>query len=519
MAQTGGLCCPLAFSILLWVSVTGRMAHQGGGRSRRGSGPEIAHGRRKIGPARYRLSAVGFECTSARGCLGICPFRLGDSEMAIRRIRLQNFKCFADSGDIPLAPLTVIFGRNNSGKSSILQSLLILRQTLDSPEYGPRLDLRGPHYPAGSYADIVHQHKAAQHVVMAFDVDLPNASAAPASIELEFSSDEPQPPRLARLTVKHQDIETLEISRGRGKGGPYQLAINGRQLGVDKQAQFRFPLEQFFPIIGDEPRRRGRPNRRHEESRNLARQALGAFEAVLRGMRAVGAFRAQPERRYEYQGRVPEQVDAMGRNVVDALIEDRARRGRKRGELLRSVNKWLQTVGRVRISSLRRISPTARIFQMRVKDVESGRWANFADVGFGIGQALPVLVEGLRTPPGQMFVVQEPEIHLHPDAQLGMADFLVSLATTGRCVIAETHSESLLLRIRRAIVTRAVRQRRLSEGQLSVVVVRTREDGSSYVAPLRIDSMAQIENWPKGFMEEATEERMSLLKAMARASK
>lgn len=438
--------------------------------------------------------------------------------MAIRRIRLRNFKCFADSGDIPIAPLTVICGRNNSGKSSILQSLLILRQTLDSPEYGPRLDLRGPHYPAGSYADIVHQHKAKQHVVMAFDVDLPTSDAPPASIELEFTSDEPQPPRLARLTVAHKNIDMLEISRTRGRGGPYQLLIGGHSRGLEGVANFRFPLEQFFPVIGDEPRRRGRPNQRHDESRKLAREALAAFEAVLKGMRAVGAFRAQPERRYEYQGRVPEQIDAIGRNVVDALIEDMARRGKKRGELLRTVNEWLQTVARVRISSLKRISPTARIFQMRVKDVESGRWANFADVGFGIGQALPVLVEGLRTPPGEMFLVQEPEIHLHPDAQLAMANFLVSLATTGRCVIAETHSENLLLRIRSAIVTHANRRRRLSEEQLRVVVVRTRDDGSSYVTPLEIDSMAQIENWPKGFMEEATEERMSLLKAMARAS-
>jgi predicted ATPase len=88
----------------------------------------------------------------------------------ITSLRLKHFKCFQDSGDIPLAPLTVIFGRNNTGKSSILQSLLLLRQTLDSPEYGPRLDLRGLLYAAGTYADIVHQHRTKDKVVMAFDV-------------------------------------------------------------------------------------------------------------------------------------------------------------------------------------------------------------------------------------------------------------------------------------------------------------------------------------------------------------
>jgi len=433
--------------------------------------------------------------------------------MAIRQIRLQNFKCFADSEDIPLAPLTVVFGRNNSGKSSILQSLLILRQTLDSPEYGPRLDLRGPHYPAGSYVDIVHQHKAKQHVVMSFHVDL-RSMKSPARIKLEFSSDEPQPARLARLTVAHETVETLEVYRGVGRGGPYELSIGGQPQGNEEKAVFRFPLERFFPLIGEEPKRRGRPNKRHEASRTLARRALDSFEWTLRNMRAVGAFRTQPERRYEYQGRVPEQVDAMGRYVVSALIEDKARRGKTRGELFRSVNQWLETVGRVRISSLRQISTTARIFEMRLKDIDSGRWANFADVGFGIGQALPVFVEGLRTPPGEMFVVQEPEIHLHPDAQLGMADFLLSLAKTGRYVIAETHSENLLLRIRRSMVGDGRKPGRLRPGDISVIVVSTRQDGSSYVTPLEIDSMAQIRNWPQGFMEEATDERMAILKGI-----
>jgi predicted ATPase len=437
--------------------------------------------------------------------------------MAIRKMRLRNFKCFADSGDVPLAPLTVIFGRNNSGKSSILQSLLILRQTLDSPEYGPRLDLRGPQYPAGSYRDIVHQHRAKEHILMSFEVDV-RALKDPAAIELEFTSDEPQPARLARLTVEHPSIDKLEIYRGRGRGGPYELSIGGKPQGGEKKAVFRFPLERFLPLIGEEPRRRGRPSKRHEATRSLARRALEGFEATLRSMRVVGAFRRQPERRYEYQGRVSEQVDSMGRNIVFALIEDATRRGKKRGELLRSVNRWLETVGRIRISSLKPISREARIFEMRLKDIDTGRWANFADVGFGIGQALPVLVEGLRTDEGDTFVVQEPEIHLHPDAQLGMADFLVSLARNGRHVIAETHSEHLLLRIRRSMLSTDSSKPLLSPADVSIVYVHGRDDGSSCVTRLDIDDMAQVTNWPAGFMEEATEERLAIMKGMAKNS-
>lgn len=437
--------------------------------------------------------------------------------MTICGMRLRNFKCFSDSGEIPLAGMTVIFGRNNTGKSSILQSLLVLRQTLESPERGPRLDLSGPHYSAGSYSDIVHQHKVSQKVQMHFAIELAK-SLHPVAIDLEFSSDEPQPPRLTRLRVSSKAVDPLEIRRGRGRDGPYELLIGNKLRGGTEKAAFEFPYNRFFPLIGDEPPRRGRPSLRVAESRQLAREAIRSFEDTLLSMRAVGAFRQQPDRRYEYQGRPPDTIDAIGQHVVDALIEDATRRGKTQGDLLRSVNGWLKAVGRVRLMPLKRISESAHIYEIRLKDLESNRWANFADVGFGIGQAFPVLVEGLRTQPGAMFLVQEPEIHLHPDAQLAMADFLVSLANSGRRVIVETHSEHLLLRIRRSMLGNGTKKPLLSPDDLSILYVGTKSDGTSHVTPLTVDSMAQITNWPAGFMEEATEERMAILKGLATAA-
>ncbi len=434
--------------------------------------------------------------------------------MAITSIRLQQFKCFADSGEIPLAPLTVIFGRNNSGKSSILQSLLLLRQTLDSPEYGPRLDLRGPLYAAGTYADIVHQHRTRENIRMTFQIRH-GAPATWATVDMEFASDEPQPPRLIRLHVENGDASPLEIYRSRGRGGPYAMQIDGQSQGTEREAIFRFPESGFFPLIGPEPPRVGRLSERREKARKAARTALGALEMSLREMRAVGAFRQQPLRRYEYLGRSSLSADATGRAVVDALIEDSMRRGAQRGELLQEVNRWLQGVGRVRILKLRRITKFARIYEIRVRDIDSRRWANFADVGFGIGQAFPVLVEGLRTPVGAMFLVQEPEIHLHPDAQLRMADFLVSLARNGRRVVVETHSEHLLLRIRRRMLAKATSRLRIAPSEASIVYVAKDREGASSVRTLNVDELAQITDWPEGFMEEATEERMEILTKQA----
>jgi predicted ATPase len=437
--------------------------------------------------------------------------------MSITSIRLQNFRCFHDTGEIPIRPLTVIFGRNNAGKSSLLQAFFLLRQTLDQPESGDRLNMRGPLYPAGSYSDIVHQHQSRTNVVMEFGFRVPFAKRD-AHIRLEFCSDEPQPPRLVSLRVHPAGQPLVEVRRGRGRGGPYELHIDGENVGLERAANFRFAVNQFLPLIGPEPLRRGRPSPRREVARSAARLVLREFQEELRMIRAVGPFRDQPTRRYDFQGRPAEAVDLHGESVVHALIDESTRRGKNRGVLLAALNRWLARVGRVRLMPLRRISTTARLYELRMRDLDSGRWANFADVGFGIGQALPVLVEGLRTPPLGVFIVQEPEIHLHPDAQLAMADYLIDLARSGRTVMVETHSEAVLLRIRNAAVEyRSQGKRpRLRADQIAVVHVSSRTKGASAVSSLSLDTLGQVEGWPTGFMEDVTKERLDLLEKMAR---
>lgn len=436
--------------------------------------------------------------------------------MAITSIQLQNFKAFPDSGEIRLAPLTIVFGKNNTGKSSILQSLLILRQTLDAPGDVARLNLRGPVYKAGTYHDVVHKHLAKQNLAFRLGVLLPDRKSG--RLDLAFKSDEPQPPRLTELAVEVSGIDLLRIRRSRGQGGPYELTIGDDNLGGERKANFRFSVNRFLPVIGEEPTHVGRPNLRRDKSRAAARQVLRAVEDALRTTRAIGAFRQQPERRYEYQGRPPDVVDVSGNYVVDALLED-ANRKRKRGELIRGVNKWLDKVGRVRLLPLKGIARHAKIFEIRLKDTDSGRWANFADVGFGIGQALPVIVEGLRTVAGGTYLVQEPEIHLHPDAQLVMADFLIALVRSGRRVIVETHSENILLRVRRAIVQHASRPNGrdgLAPLDVSIIHVNKTDDGASHATQLSLDDLGQVQDWPRGFMEEATQERLDIMTETAK---
>lgn len=429
--------------------------------------------------------------------------------MSFSGLQLTEFKCFADSGPIRLAPLTLIFGRNNSGKSSVLQSLLLLRQSLGAPSYGPRLNLGGPLYSAGAFTDIVHLHRPDRRVTLQIAFDMEGSTA---NVQLMFASDDPQSPRLANLAIRGEGESIVEVRRGQGRGGPYELWIDESNRGREEDANFSFPVGGFLPLIGDEPPQKGRPNKARQAARDRAKSAVEELKRLLLGMSVIGPFRRPPERYYELRGAGPPGTDATGREVVDALIQSAIHKGRPQRALFRSVNDWLERIAGVRIDPIESGGGPGKHFSLTLRDSESKRFANFADVGFGVGQALPVIVEGLRTPEGGTFIVQEPEIHLHPDAQLAMADFLVDLMSTGRQVIVETHSEHILLRVRRRILE----ERGLSPEKVSVIYIGRDKTPAGKVIPLDLDALGQMESWPSGFLQEATDERMALLEEMAK---
>ncbi|MEK6676606.1 MAG: AAA family ATPase [Planctomycetota bacterium] len=285
-----------------------------------------------------------------------------------------------------------------------------------------------------------------------------------------------------------------------------------------------YVLNDSGPYFGNANPYLSNVSRYWEEKPN--RLPLGIAEKVFdelrdhfQRMRAIGAFRQSPLRRYEFQGssNLP---DPAGANVIAAIIADSLREGRaERNRLLKAINQWMDRVGQVRLMPVRRISKIARLYELRLRDTDSGRWANFADVGFGIAQALPVIVEGLRTPEGAMFLVQEPEIHLHPDAQLAMADYLVGLVKARRGVIVETHSEHMVLRFRNLLLSNARNGRsapKLKPEEVSFVYVDKDKTGKSHARALELDNLAQFKDWPKDFMEEASRERLDILEKMAR---
>lgn len=215
----------------------------------------------------------------------------------------------------------------------------------------------------------------------------------------------------------------------------------------------------------------------------------------------IGPLRAHPKRFYfldtAYSG------SAEGDLIVETLRENE--------DLRKNVNKWLDRFSiNINVSQLEEI-----IYRLSVRSEGNTFDLDITDVGFGISQVLPILVEGFIAPPGKMILIEQPEIHLHPKMQGELADLFIDIAnvhTTSKKVqeqkylIIETHSEYLLSRLRRRISEGAVSH---SDVALYFVERKVGTQGST-VRGSYIQANGQFE-WPEEFFEDDLNDTIAYL--------
>jgi len=421
-------------------------------------------------------------------------------------MRLENFKSWKDTGAIALRPLTVFFGANNSGKSSLLQALLLLKQTVESRDV--RVPLRTKvdkesYVDLGSVSNLIHHQ--AQHT----QINLKWQTAWPVAISddelnlalhtlcfsvkinrsahvehLEYSGDEACKQLLVRLSRQSERAYVLKAR------------LNGQELarlpGRTRKA-FPAPIKCYgFPeeVL-----------RAYHKAELFSELSL-AFEKLCEGILYLGPLREYPQRVYTWLGENPRDVGLKGELAIPVLIAAGTQpvypgRG-KTTTLQRKVEEELGKLGLAQSLNMRPLTASSyEVQSSRLKDDPS---LSIADLGFGVSQVLPVLVLCYYAPPGATVILEQPEIHLHPSAQAGLADVFIDVINNRHLkLIIESHSEHLLRRI----------QRRIAEGAIApedtaIYFCDLGEDGSSRLEELPINRYGDIRNWPKDFFGDIT---------------
>ena len=429
----------------------------------------------------------------------------------LTRLRLENFKSWKNTGDIALKPITGIFGANSSGKTSLIQALILLKQTADSPDRGIVFHFGDRRTPVdlGDFKSVIHGH------------DSSNALKISLAWKRERSllvTDVNTNQRVVRSSRVRFAVVSQEVNTRSGKS----LGVNLMAYRVGKAVfGMRRDVEGKYDLFAEGTdfkfaRSRGRPwailppakcyafsdkVRANFKNAGFLSDLEFALEECLGNVYYLGPLRAHPERRYTWTGAQPTDVGQTGEAAVDAILASRERGqtisrgpGRRRVTLEEYVAQWLKELGLIHDFRVEPLADGSPVFEVRVRKSPKSAEVLITDVGFGVSQILPVLVLCFYVPEGSTIILEQPEIHLHPAIQSGLADVLIDAWKKRKVqILLESHSEHLLRRLQRRIAEEEVSEEDAGLFFCSVGV----ED--SKLTPLKLDPYGNIANWPTDF--------------------
>lgn len=430
----------------------------------------------------------------------------------ITQLRLQNFKSWRDTGPMRFAPLTGFFGTNSSGKTSILQFLMMMKQTVESHDRLRVLHTGDQHsyIDLGTFYDLIHNHEM------------------PGTVEfsIRWRLNQPKTISLLHYTKSNlfKDINMVEPVNSTTEELSFEATIEGnahsiqvmrfvygfneRLLGLQRNAT----SGKYNLISGNSPsipqivlpEQSYGAIKSYGISTGLAQDFVFAFEDLFFGIFYLGPLREYPSRIYPWSGEKPQDVGTRGEWAIPALLASPP-------EVKDQVAKWLSKVGLIHSFELRPIAPNRRDYEVIVRLSPQSAEVPITDIGFGVSQLLPVLVLCYYVPENSIIILEQPEIHLHPAVQSNLADVFIDVIKKRNVqIILESHSEHLLRRL----------QRRMAEEELqpeqASLYFTSSQNGESKLEALDIDTFGNIRNWPQNFFGDEMADLVAMTEAAMR---
>lgn len=364
----------------------------------------------------------------------------------LRSLHIGSFKCF-DELNLELRPLTLLSGINGGGKSSVIQALVLLAQTLSEREWGRTLLLDGPDIALGSAADVLNQKSARHRLVL-------GAATADERVVWTFMAEDRR-----ALSVELEGV-----------------IVNGQALELID------PIRWLLPA---------------------ARAETSGVVGAIRRLTWITAERTGPRELLPLR-------DAQGHQHVGA-----------RGELAAGLMYWresdlvspdlclpevLPTLFHQVRGHMReffpgcdiRVSPIdgASAVSLRLRSDSRSDFQRPQNVGFGLTQIFPILVAVLAAQKGDIVLVENPEVHLHPQAQQRIGTILARVAASGVQVVVETHSDHVLNGIRLA-----TKKKVIAADDVAVHFFAP-DNGSFEPKSPKLDADGRLDFWPEGFFDQ-----------------
>jgi len=441
------------------------------------------------------------------------------------RIRWKNFHGFEDTGDIEIRPVTIFIGANNSGKSSLFLPLRIMQQTMEAEDHAePTLISRGSEVNAGSFRDLVYDGNLNGNV--GFDLVFDSGDieddhecsspfhCEPGKLSVKFCHSEQS--GLARLhemkvyNTRNQymfsrrlkangsySIEGMNYSSGQAQSDFHRRLRSEFRKSSPRGFLFRshdavIPAIRELPF--ESPRDIGHPVSSYWQSIDSLYYSLVYF---FKRLSYLGPLREPPHRVYQISGSAPESVGSSG-SLAPEILYHASEQQRE------EIQSWLERFNFLEKLGTNDLGEGAFSIYMRSRN--SAHKINYVDMGFGLSQVLPLIVESVVCNPKSLLISEQPEIHLNPKLQMVLAELFAMRANQKGFTIIETHSEHILLRLRRMVA-----ENRLEAAKIALYYVE-RRDGQSAVRQVPIEENGHIEDqsWPSEFFGDTLDESIKL---------
>lgn len=434
----------------------------------------------------------------------------------ITYIRMQNFKSWQDSGKVKLAPLTGFFGTNSSGKSNLLQMLLLLKQTSERSNskevifFGGNTSLVN----LGGFREVIHRHHLQSHLGLEFACKLTH----PRSLYKIPEDGSPWQQTIDQfafdsvIQVEDGKLVVKKLMYGDNPRGFAEIVWEEGNVSFPNQHRNKYELElkNCYGVLSSGP----------TEFVKLLRKFSSAFEELFSHVYYLGPTRVHPQRHYHWERTHPKEIDMWGNKAVDALLSARVRQlttahNGKSVPIEERISKWLQNLELAYSFSL---VPKGSLddtnYEIRIRKTQNSAEVTLADMGHGIADLFPLLVHCCYVPEGSTLILEQPGIHLHPKAQANLADLLIEAITERNLqILIESHSEHLLNRLQRRIA-----EEKISVDKIALYFCRN-EEGISKIDRLKMDEFGNITNWPPKFFGDEMGDLLAMTKAQRERQK
>jgi hypothetical protein len=407
-------------------------------------------------------------------------------EKPLRAFSLAGFKSIVNEQKITFAPLTILAGANSSGKSSIMQPLLLMKQTLEAP-YNPGVFLlNGPNVKFTYSKQIISRNIQSNGSFCIKFEGHGQSSATCYRENSEFSFDLEKVIFYGcrRYEIEFEDLNPVEsaiefvCSQDKNIVSKEDVIVKQIYSTADRCL---FSLFVNYRIKGN--------------SEFVTKEVSldnSAVISALTGLIHLPGLRGSPERAYRTSG-IGTKFSGTFENYVASLIKLWQQLD---PDNLHSLCRHLEHIGLTsRVSATALDATQVEIKVGRLPGATDADLVNIADVGVGVSQTLPVLVALLAAEPGQIVYIEQPEIHLHPLAQYKLAAVIAEASKRGVLVVIETHSDILIRGV----------QTLVAKGELDPNIVklhwfsRSPEDGSTTVTCAELDENGSFGDWPQDF--------------------